>query len=65
LNGILITETETSRVFHIQADPRTGPLEQNLYLVARIETNSPNSTEHASTSIRLKITPKRTEVSQK
>ena len=65
LNGILITESETSRVFHIQADPRTGPLEQDLYLVARIETNSPNSTEHASTSIRLKITPKRTEVSQK
>jgi hypothetical protein len=64
LNGILITESETSRVFHIQADPRTAPLEQNLYLVARIETNSPNSTEHASTSIRLKIIPKKTQVSQ-
>src|SRR4030095_4895162 len=65
LNGILITESETSRVFHIQADPRTGPLEQTLYLVGRIETNSPNSTEHASTAIRLKIIPKSTQVSQK
>jgi len=65
LNGILINENESSRTFHIQVDERTSPLEQTLYLVARIETNSPNSTDHASDAIRLKVIPKKTQVSQK
>lgn len=65
LNGILITESETHRAFHVQVDPKTGPLEQTLYLVGRIETNSPNSTEHASAAVRLKVVSKKAQVSQK
>ena len=64
LNGILITEDENSRTFHIEVDPKTEPLEQTLYLVARIENNSPNPSEHASQAIRLKVVPKKPQVSQ-
>ena len=64
LNGILITEEETSRTFHVAVDPKTAPLQQMLYLVARIETNA-GAIEHASVPIRLKVVAKKTQVSQR
>jgi hypothetical protein len=63
LNGILITEAEASRTFHVAVDPRTPPGEQQLYLVARIETNA-SAVEHASLPIRLRVAPKKGGVSQ-
>ncbi|HEX7087496.1 MAG TPA: PPC domain-containing protein [Vicinamibacterales bacterium] len=55
LNGILVTEEQTSRSFEIVADERAGAVEQTLYVTARIETNGGLS-EHISAPIRLRIT---------
>jgi hypothetical protein len=63
LNGILITEDESSRTFHVSVDPKTPPLEQTLYLVARIETNG-GALEHASVPIRLKVVARKESTSQ-
>jgi hypothetical protein len=57
LNGILVTEDQTSRSFEIVADGRAGPVEQTLYVTARIETNGGLS-EHISAPIRLRIVPR-------
>ena len=56
LNGILVTEDQTSRSFEIVADERAGPVEQTLYVTARVETNGGLS-EHVSAPIRLRIVP--------
>jgi hypothetical protein len=63
LNGILITEEEQSRTFHLRVEPRTGAVEQQLYLVARIETNG-GPVEHVSAPIRLRVVPRKSAVSQ-
>ncbi len=57
LNGILVTEEQTSRSFEIVAGERAGEVEQTLYVTARIETNGGMS-EHVSAPIRLRITPR-------
>src|SRR5262249_70283 len=59
LNGILITEKEEGRDFYIDADPRTEPLEQTIYVTGRVETNSEVASDHASVPIKLKVVPKR------
>lgn len=58
LNGVLITESETSRTFKIAVDPNMGPLEQQLYVVGKVETNSPVASEHAAQPIKLRVIPK-------
>ncbi|MBA3442329.1 MAG: hypothetical protein H0T92_20935, partial [Pyrinomonadaceae bacterium] len=65
LNGVLITETETSRTFKIAVDPNTPPLEQQLYIVGRVETNSPIASEHAAQPIKLTIVPKQPTVANR
>jgi Bacterial pre-peptidase C-terminal domain len=55
LNGILITEQQTSREFTIVADTRATPLEQTLYLTARAEVNSGEPVDQASGPITLRV----------
>jgi len=55
LNGILVTEEESSRVFTLYAEPWVKPLVQPIYVVARVETNSPNPLEHAAAAVQLRV----------
>ena len=55
LNGILVTEEESSRVFTLYAEPWVKPLVQPIYVVARVETNSPNPLEHAAAAVQLQV----------
>jgi hypothetical protein len=61
LNGILITEEQTSRTFDIVADPRAEPTEQTLYVTARVETNGGTASDHSSTPIRIRIVGRQTQ----
>ena len=55
LNGILVTEEESSRVFTLYAEPWVKPLVQPIYVVARVETNSPIPLEHAAAAVQLQV----------
>jgi hypothetical protein len=59
LNGVLITEDETRRAFQIEASPNAAPLEQQIYVLGRIETNSSVRSEYAAPPIKLRIVPRR------
>jgi hypothetical protein len=54
LNGVLVTETQTSRTFTLQAEDWAKPIEQPIYVVAEVESDS--STNHASPPLELKVT---------
>lgn len=60
LNGILITEEQDSRSFWIVADENATPVEQTIYVTARVETNGGTSSEHTSTPIRVRIVRQQT-----
>jgi hypothetical protein len=60
LNGILITEDQTSRTFEIVADERADPAEQTLYVTARVETNGGTASDHSSVPITIRIVGKQT-----
>jgi hypothetical protein len=64
LNGILITEEQDSRTFEIVADENASPVEQTIYVTARVETNGGTSSEHTSTPIRIRITGRETRLSK-
>jgi hypothetical protein len=64
LNGILITEDQDSRTFEIVADDNASPVEQTLYVTARVETNGGTSSEHTSTPIRIRIVGRETRLSR-
>jgi hypothetical protein len=55
LNGILITEEQDSRTFDIVADDNAQPVEQTLYVTARVETNGGTTSEQTSTPITIRI----------
>jgi hypothetical protein len=55
LNGIMITEHETSRTFHIVAEPWVAPTSQPVLIVGRVEVNSPLRNEAAAEPIELVI----------
>ena len=57
LNGVMITEEETSRVIHIVAEPWVSAQTQPLLLVGRVEVNSPLRNEAAALPLELVITP--------
>ena len=57
LNGILINEEETSRAIEIEADPSARPIEQPVYALGIIETNSPIPQRQASLPILLRVLP--------
>ncbi len=54
LNGVLVTETQTSRTFTLRAEDWAKPIEQPIYVVAEVESDS--STNHASPPLVLKVT---------
>jgi hypothetical protein len=54
LNGVLVTETQTSRTFTLRAEDWATPIEQPIYVVGEVESNS--STNHASPPLELKVT---------
>ena len=56
LNGVLVTEDQTSRTFTLRAEDWAWPLDQPIYVVAEVESNS--STTHASTPLLLKVRSK-------
>ncbi len=64
LNGILITEDQDSRTFEIVADDNAAPVEQTLYVTARVETNGGTVSEHTSTPIRIRIVGRETRLSR-
>jgi Tol biopolymer transport system component len=55
LNGILVTEKETSRAFAIYAEPWVKPIDHPFVVLARREGKN---TEHAAKSVLLRVTPK-------
>jgi hypothetical protein len=57
LNGVMITEAETSRTIHIVAEPWVTPRTQPLLVVGRVEVNSPLRNESAALPVTLVIKP--------
>jgi len=53
LNGVLVTEAQTSRTFTLRAEDWARPIDQPIYVVAQVESNSP--TLHASAPLQLKV----------
>ncbi len=59
LNGVLINEDETKRTFTIEALDNVAPVDQDIYVAAKVETRSPLDTSFAAPqAIRLKVKPK-------
>ena len=54
LNGILITEKETTRTIVIYAEPWVEPMAHPIVVLARSERKG---TEHAAKSVLLKVVP--------
>lgn len=53
LNGVLVTEAQTSRTFTLRAEDWAKSIDQPIYVVAQVESNSP--TMHASAPLMLKV----------
>jgi len=54
LNGVLVTEAQTTRTFTLRAQNWAKPINQPIYVVAQVESNSP--TMHPSAPLMLKVT---------
>ena len=55
LNGVLITEEETTQRFTLSAESWVQPMEQPIFVVGRIETTSPQRSDFPAAPIRLVI----------
>jgi len=53
LNGVLVTEAQSSRSFTLHAEDWAQPIMQPIYVVALVESNSP--TTHPSEPLLLKV----------
>jgi hypothetical protein len=53
LNGVLVTEAQSSRTFTLKAEDWAKPVSQPIYVVGQVESNSP--TMHASAQLLLKV----------
>jgi hypothetical protein len=53
LNGVLVTEAQSSRTFTLRAEDWAQPIRQPIYVVAMVESNSP--TMHPSEPLLLKV----------
>ena len=58
LNGVMITEQETSRTVHLVAEPWVDPISQPIAVVGRVEVNSPLRNESAARPVELVIRPR-------
>ena len=57
LNGVMITEQETTRTIHIVVEPWVQAQTQPLLIVGRVEVNSPLRNESAALPVQLVIKP--------
>ncbi len=57
LNGVMITEDETTRTIHIVVEPWVQAQTQPLVIVGRVEVNSPLRNESAALPVQLVIRP--------
>jgi hypothetical protein len=55
LNGVMITEQETTRTIHIVAEPWVRAQTQPLVIVGRVEVNSPLRDESAAPPVQMVI----------
>lgn len=55
LNGVMITEQETSRTVHLVAEPWVEPVTQPIVVVGRVEVNSPLRNESAALPVALVV----------
>jgi hypothetical protein len=53
LNGVLVTESQSSRTFTLHAEDWAKPITQPIYVVGKVESNSP--TMHPSAPILLQV----------
>jgi hypothetical protein len=53
LNGVLVTEAQSSRTFTLRAEEWAQPIKQPVYVVATVESNSP--TRHPSAPLLLQV----------
>lgn len=53
LNGVLVPEDQSARTFTLRAESWAKPIEQPIYVVAQVESNS--STMHASPALMLTV----------
>jgi hypothetical protein len=53
LNGVLVTEAQSSRTFTLRAEDWAQPLKQPIYVVGMVESNSP--TLHTSSPVLVKV----------
>jgi hypothetical protein len=58
LNGVLVTEAQSSRTFTLHAEDWAQPAQQHIYVVGTVESNSP--TRHPSAPLLLKVAEKQT-----
>ncbi len=58
LNGVMITEEETTQRFTLSAESWVEPMAQPIFVVGRIETTSPQRSEFAAKPFLLVIKPK-------
>jgi hypothetical protein len=58
LNGVMITEEETSRTMHLVAEPWVQPQSQPIVIVGRVEVNSPLRNESAALPVELVLVGK-------
>jgi hypothetical protein len=55
LNGVMITEEETSRTVHLVAESWVQPHSQPIVVVGRVEVNSPLRNESAAGAVELVV----------
>src|SRR5208282_2524159 len=53
LNGVLVTETQSTRTFTLHAEDWAKPITQPIYVVGEVESNSP--TMHPSTPLVVEV----------
>ena len=53
LNGVLVTEEQSSRTFTLRAENWAKPATQPIYVIGQVESNSP--TMHSSAPLQLKV----------
>ena len=53
LNGVLVTETQSTRTFTLHAEDWAKPITQPIYVVGEVESNSP--TMHPSAPLLVEV----------
>jgi len=58
LNGVLITEAETTQKFVLDVQPWVRPLQQPIFVIGRIETTAPQRSDFPAQPVMLSIRSK-------